>query len=215
MSFSLTGALIPMIAGGGLALISGMNEADAAKEASQIQAGAADAGISETRRQFDKVQELLNPYVTAGEGAVGQQEALLGLSGPEAQQTAISAIEGGAQFQTLAKQGEDAILQNAAATGGVRGGNVQGALGELRPTLLNSLIDQQFNRLGTVAQGGQNAAAGVGNAATNTGANIATLLGESGANRAGGALGVAAGNSKAIGAITSGLGVYSGMGGKF
>ncbi|WP_449405980.1 hypothetical protein [Massilia phosphatilytica] len=34
------------------------------------------------------------------------------------------------RFQALQQQGNDAILANASATGGLRGGNVQGALGQ-------------------------------------------------------------------------------------
>ena len=215
MTFGLSGAALSAVAVGGTTLVSGLAQADSAKSAAGAQSDAANAGIAETRRQFDKVQELLKPYADAGAGAIGQQEALLGLAGPEAQQAAISAIEGGSQFQTLAKQGEDAILQNAAATGGVRGGNVQGALAEFRPTLLNDLISQQFGRLGSVVEPGQASAAGVGSAATGSGANIATLLGEAGAAQAGGGLGVAAGISQIPTAITSGLGLYKGLGGEF
>ena len=215
MTFGLSTAALSSLAVGGATLVSGLAQANTAKSAAETQSQAADAGINETRRQFDKVQELLKPYTDAGAGAIGQQEALLGLSGPEAQQAAISSIEGGAQFQTLAKQGEEAILQNASATGGLRGGDTQSALAEFRPTLLNGLIDQQFNRLGQVGQIGQASAAGVGNAASGAGANIATLLGEAGAAKAGGQLGVAAGISQIPTAITSGLGLYKGLGGEF
>jgi hypothetical protein len=223
--------------GGGL--IGSQMTSSATRSASETQAGAAQAGIDEQRRQNEAVQQLLAPYVQAGSGALGayspyqqagagalptlqqyaqagapaleQQQALIGLRGPEAQRAAIASIEGGQQFQAMSRQGENALLQNASATGGLRGGNIQGALAEFRPRLLNELINQQYGRLGglaatggTVAQNlassglsatgelariGQASAAGVGTAGTQTGANIANLLGHQGAAQAVGIMG--------------------------
>ena len=120
----------------------------AAEDAANAQSQASQAGIDEQRRQFDQVQQLLAPFVNAGTGALGAQQNLLGLNGNGAQQDAISTIQRSPQFTALQKQGEDAILANASATGGLRGGNVQGALGQFSPALLSQLIQQQ---LGTSA----------------------------------------------------------------
>lgn len=172
---------------------------EAVGQASQAQQQSAQAGIDEQRRQFDAIQKLLQPYVQAGTGALTQQQALLGMGTPGAQQQAITALQGSPQFQALQQQGETAILQNAAATGGLRGGNVQAALAQFRPALLSGLIEQQYNRLGGLTAIGQNAAAGVGNAGMSTGSNIATLLGRQGQAQAGGILGQQ-------GALTGGIG---------
>jgi hypothetical protein len=240
MTFGLSGAALAGIAVGGATLISGMAQADAAESAAATQAGSAQAGIEEQRRQFDKVQELLKPYSMAGEKALGglepfaaagapaleQQQALLGLRGPEAERAAIERIRSGETFQALASQGEEALLQRASATGGLRGGNIQGALAQFRPALLSSLIDQQYGRLGgmtalgqTTTQNlaglGQASAAGTGAAAQSTGANVANLLGQQGAALAGAEIA----QGKAFGAIpaaiSGGLGLFSGLGGKF
>jgi hypothetical protein len=217
-----------------------MAQADAAESAAAAQSGSAQAGIEEQRRQFDKVQELLKPYSMAGEKALGglapfaaagapaleEQQALLGLRGPEAERAAIERIRGGETFKALAGQGEEALLQRASATGGLRGGNIQGALAQFRPALLSSLIDQQYGRLGgmtalgqTTTQNlaglGQASAAGTGAAAQTTGANVANLLGQQGAALAGAEIA----QGKAFGAIpaaiSGGLGLFSGLGGKF
>jgi hypothetical protein len=240
MTFGLSGAALAGIAVGGATLISGMAQADAASSAASTQAGSAQAGIEEQRRQFDKVQELLKPYSMAGEKALGglapfaaagapaleEQQALLGLRGPEAERAAIERIRGGETFKALAGQGEEALLQRASATGGLRGGNIQGALAQFRPALLSSLIDQQYGRLGgmtalgqTTTQNlaglGQASAAGTGAAAQTTGANVANLLGQQGAALAGAEIA----QGKAFGAIpaaiSGGLGLFSGLGGKF
>ena len=186
-------------------------------QASAVQQQAAQGGIDEQRRQFDAIQKLLQPYSQAGTAALGQQQALLGMGTPEAQQQAINAIQSGPQFQALQQQGENAILQNASATGGLRGGNVQGALAQFRPALLSGLIEQQYNRLGGLTSIGQNAAAGVGNAGMSTGANIANLLGRQGQAAAGGILGqqgaLTGGINQAIGAVGGAGGFGSLFGG--
>lgn len=199
-------------------------QSGAAREAAGIQSEAAQAGIAEQQRQFNAVQELLNPFVEAGNTALQQQQALSGSLGQEAQQQAISGIEGSSQFTAMQQQGENAILQNASATGGLRGGNVQGALGQFRPQLLNELVNQRFGQLSGLSQMGQASAAGVGAAGQSTGANIANLLGQSGQAQAQGMLGagsaaaqqqLASGQFAASipGSIAGGLGVFTGLGG--
>lgn len=215
MTFGLSGAAIAGIAVGGATLVSGLAQADAARSASETQAGAAQSGIQEQRRQFDAVQKLLAPYVSAGAPALEQQQAFLGLKGPEAERAAIGRISGGETFKALAKQSEEALLQQASATGGLRGGNIQAALGQFRPQLLSSLIEQQYDRLGGLTSLGQQSAAGVGTAGMQTGANVAKLLGEQGAATAGGQLAEAKAYGAIPSAISGGFGVYGGLGGKF
>ena len=240
MSFGISGAALAGIAIGGATLVSGYMQGEAASEAAAIQGQASEAGIAEQRRQFEAVQKLLEPYITAGTGAISglspfaaagapalaQQQALLGLGGSEAERAAIERISGGETFKVLSQQGENAMLQNASATGGLRGGNIQGALAQFRPALLSSLIDQQYSRLGgmtalgaettsNLARLGQASAAGTGAAAQATGANVANLLGQQGAAAAGAEIA----QGKAFGAVPSaisgGLGIYSALGGKF
>jgi hypothetical protein len=199
---------------GGSQLLGGMMQADAASEAAGIQAGAAGAGIEEQRRQFDALQALLKPYTEAGLPALQQQQALLGLQGPEAEQAAIERIRGGETFQALAQQGEEALLQRASATGGLRGGNIQGALAQFRPALLNQAIEQQYGRLGGMTQLGQRSAAGVGAAGMESGTNVANLLAQQGAARAGGELGEAKAFSGLFNLPAQVLGFQYGAGGK-
>lgn len=122
--------------------------------------------------------------------------------GAQAQQQAISQLEQSPTFQALARQGEEGILQNASATGGLRGGNVQGALAQFRPALLNQQIQQQLSTLGGIAGLGQNAAAGVGNAGVQTGQSIGALMQDTGQARGYGALG----SSAALGGGLASLG---------
>lgn len=169
--------------------ITGANDtADAAKEGSDLQYRASMAGVDEHRRQYDKMVELMAPYVNAGYGALGSQQNLLGLNGNAAQQNAINAIQNSAAFQSALQQGENSILQNASATGGLRGGNTQGALAQYSPQLLNQYIQQQYSNLGGLSGMGQASAAGQANAGQASASNIANLLQQGGAAQAGGVM---------------------------
>lgn len=194
----------------GSALGGAIEGGEAVGEASQAQQQSAQAGIDEQRRQFDEITKLLAPYREAGVGAIGQQQALLGLGAPGAQQQAIAALQSSPQFQALQQQGENAILQNASATGGLRGGNVQGALAQFRPALLSSLISQQYERLGGLTNVGQASAARQAAFGQQTGANVANLMGQQGEAQAGGILGQ---QQALTGGINQAFGAIQGAGG--
>lgn len=162
------------------------DQAKAAQQAAATQSASADKGILAQQQALEEFRKTLAPFVNGGVGALGAQQDLLGLNGAAPQQVAIAGIEASPQFAAIAQQGEDAILANASATGGLRGGNVQGALAQFRPQLLAQLIEQQYARLAGLSGMGANAAAGVGSAGMQTGANVANLLQQQGAATAGG-----------------------------
>lgn len=198
--------------GGGLvsSWLASEAQSDAASSASNAQITSANAGIAEQRRQFDAIQQLLSPWVGTGMGALASQADLLGLRGDANQQKAISAIENGSEYQEYVKQGEEAILQNAAATGGLRGGNTQGALAEFRPALLNSLINQRFNQLGTLSTAGQNSAAQTAAYGSQSSSNVSNLLSSIGSAQAGNALAQGASNAQFWNGIGYSLGTLAG-----
>lgn len=173
--------------------------AEGAGKAAGTQAAAAQAGIDEQRRQFDLITKLFEPYVTAGTGALGEQQAILGLRGPEQQQRALINVEGSPYFQNIYRQGEEAMLQNASATGGLRGGNVQAALAKFRPQLLNQLVEQRFANLGGLTNIGQASVARQAAAGQESAANVANLLQQQGAAVAGGQLAKAGQQRQAFG----------------
>lgn len=169
-------------------LLSANAQAEATKEAGKMQADAAKAGVQEQQRQFDITQKNFAPYLQAGTEGLSGQKDLLGLNGPEAQSAAIQALQNGSQFQYLSQQGENAILQNASATGGLRGGNTQGALMQFRPALLNQLLSEQYNRLGGLTSIGQASSAGQAAIGQQNANSIGDLLAAQGAAQAGAAL---------------------------
>jgi hypothetical protein len=138
------------------------------------------AGNALAQNQLGNVNTLLNPYNQAGQQALsgmsqlgqaglgGYQQALqgqqnlLGLGGADAQAQAIAGIQNSPQMAALTKVGENAILQNASATGGLRGGNVQGALAQFQPQMLSQLINQQYANLGSMGSLGMQGASALG-----------------------------------------------------
>lgn len=201
-----------LVAGAGIlgGVMSSRSQAKAGEAAANAQTASAQAGIAEQQRQFDAVQKLLAPYVQAGTGALGAQQNLLGINGAEAQQAAIQGLQNSPAFQSQLHLGENRLLQNASATGGLRGGNTQAALGQFAPGLLAQMIQQQYGNLGGLTSIGQNAAAGVGNAGMQTGQNVATLLGQQGAAQAGAALNSGRAQQNMYNSFTGALGQYMG-----
>lgn len=208
---SFVGNAIGKVVGG---ITGASQQAKAAEAAAGTQAGYAQAGIEEQRRQFDMLTELLRPYVEAGTPALQQQQAFLGLRGAPEQQAAIGALEQSPLFQSSVRQGEEALLQQASATGGLRGGNIQAALAQFRPAMLQEQIAQQYQNLAGMTSLGQRSAAGQAAAGMETAGSIGNLLAERGAALAGGQLARGSVARQSFGDILDIAGAVSGfMGG--
>lgn len=189
--------------------------------------------IGETRRQFAEVQRVLAPFITAGNEALGplkqyqatgleamgDQRDLLGMNGTQAQQAAISALSNSPEMAAYMQQGEGAILQNAAATGGLRGGNTQAALAQFRPSLLAGMISQQYDRLGGLTslgantssmlyQTGQSAAAGQANAGMQVAGQVGSALAGYSQGVGNAYQGLAAGTSNAMNGMSNAYSNY-------
>ena len=183
----------------------------AANTAANAQIDASEKSVEEQRRQFDAVQKLLKPYEDAGRSGLSGQQDLLGINGTAAQQAAINNINNSSEMQTYLQQGENAILQNASATGGLRGGNTQAALAQFRPQLLNQLINQRYQNYAGLTSLGQNAAAGTGNAGMQTASNISNLYQQTGAAQAGAALAQGQASANMWNGVTGAIGQVAGM----
>lgn len=215
MTFGISGAAIAGLAVGAAGIGSSIIAGKSSKKAANAQQESAALAVEEQKRQFDKLQELLKPFVDSGSKSLTSQQDLIGVNGSDAQKAAIDNIKSSYQYDELNRQGQDAILQNASATGGLRGGNVQGALAQFSPALLNSMIEGQYNKFSGLTTMGANAAAGVGNAGMQSANSISDLLQQSGAAKAGGYLAQGNAMQSGLNSIVQGLGVYRGLGGGF
>jgi hypothetical protein len=208
MSGIATAVVVGSVATG---VMSSRAQKKAANAAAGAQMEASEMGVEEQRRQFDAIQKLLKPYADAGLSGLSGQQDLIGINGTKAQQAAIGNINNSAEMQTYLQQGENAILQNASATGGLRGGNTQAALAQFRPQLLNQLINQRYQNLAGMTSLGQNAAAGTGNAGMQAASNISNLYQQSGAAQAGAALAHGQANANMWNSVGSTIGTLGGM----
>ena len=199
----------------------GVGSAVAGVAGANAQAGAAQAGAQQQTQMavysainqqanLNNVLALLRPFVDTGTRAFGQQGDLIGINGNAPQQAMIDNIRNSPLFQAQVQRGEQSILQNASATGGLRGGNTQAALAQFSPAMLSAEINNRFQQLGGLANIGQNAAVGVGNAGQAATNAISSQLAQIGAAQAGSSIAQGRATAQGYNAISSGLGLWAG-----
>lgn len=194
----------------GGAVISGVMTKNAAGDAASAAAGGDKAAIALQQQTAALLNKMLKPYRKAGEKGLGGQLDLLGLNGNDAQAAAIKALEGSPQFTSLVKSGENALLQNASATGGLRGGNTSAALAQFRPQMLSQIIESQYGKLAGLSALGENAAAQTGNNMTNSTNQISGLLSNIGQTQGQGIIAQGQGYADMFGGIAKGIGQWAG-----
>lgn len=192
----------------GGSLVSGLLGGKGAKKAAQAQAQAQQQAIAEQRRQYDQSRSDFMPFLNAGTGALGSVQGLLGLSGGDVQAQLIEALKGSPAFTSRYDTGVDTILQNAAATGGLRGGNTQGSLANFGSTLLADVIQQQLGNLGGLVNIGSGTAGQLGQLGQSSAGNISNLLSQQGAARATGIAGQYGAWNNALSGAMGGLQDY-------
>jgi len=125
--------------------------------------------------------------VPQGQQAGSLQAAYSGAMGAPAQQQAFANFTASPGQEWLRQQAEQGTLRNAAAIGGLGGGNVRQELQRQAMGLAQQDFQNQFNNLGTVADRGYNAGNALANYNTNiqgARANLAYGAGQDIANRA-------------------------------
>lgn len=139
------------------------------------------------------------PYAQQGGNAFNMQSNLAGANGMPAQQQAFDNYQSSPEQAYLRQQGEQALMRNNAAMGGLGGGNVRKELMQQGIGMAAQDYGNSFNRLGQLSSMGQQAANNQSQIATgasqygagammNTGQNLAqgrTNAGNQIANAAG------------------------------
>lgn len=133
-----------------------------AKKASQLIYDAAMKGIDETARQFDKTEANFAPATALLAPGAQHLGDLTGINGNDKQASEIDALKASPLYQSLYRNGEEAVLQNASATGGLRGGNTERGLADFGADTLSQTIQQQLAHYAGLVGIGTNAAGAVG-----------------------------------------------------
>ena len=166
------------------------------------------SGINAGNAQYQQTAGNLAPWLISGQLANAQQGNLVGLNGGAQQQAAIDQLKASPLYTSLYNNGQNAILANASATGGLRGGNTQRSLYGLGNDTLAQLIQSQLGNLGGISSMGQSTALGQGALGAANTSSIQSLLGSIGANNAAGTLtnaGTQAAGNTNISSILGGL----------
>lgn len=188
-----------------------MGGSDAAKDAQEAQMYMMQQAIAEQRKAYKEGKEMLQPYSQAGLGGLQSYLAMLGQSGNEAQQAAIAGLEQTPGYQAQLGAGQRAILQNASATGGLRGGNVQQGLAEFGSGLFGQYYNQQLDRLGQLQNQGLQTQTGLANLRAGQAANISGQYNAMGQAAGQGILAQQAAKQQQMGSIGSLIGAGAGL----
>lgn len=123
-------------------------------------------GLEQAAAGAETASGFMQPFQQAGQTALQQQLALSGALGPEAFQ---QAYQESPQIQFLREQGEQGVMRNAAAMGGLGGGNVQKELSRFNQGLASQGLQQQIQNMAGLASQGQQASGTLANIATGLG----------------------------------------------
>ena len=117
----------------------------------------------------------LNPFLQGGAEASQLQAAQSGALGPEAQAQAFQNFQNSPGQQFALEQVEQGRIRNAAATGGLGGGNIRRELDRVNLGNAQQNFQQQFQNLGQVAGAGRGIAGQQAGIFGQQGANLSNL----------------------------------------
>ncbi|QBQ99258.1 DNA transfer protein p32 [Paraburkholderia pallida] len=203
---------------GGAALTAGVGALSSSNAASAQESAANNANATQLQ-MFNTTQQNLQPYNQTGQAALstltGTPQLLATLNQPINNTNWQQYMSPAYNFQL--QQGDQAIQNSAAAQDGALSGSALKSLVNYNQNMAgtafqNAFADYQtqnsniYNRLANLANLGENAASGVGQAAVSTGNSIANTT--TSAGNAAAAADVGIGNSIS-GSVNSGLGYYA------
>ncbi len=160
----------------------------ASKKAEAAQLEYLNKAIGEQQRQFDVTRQDYAPYLQSGLGGLTALSDLIGINGADAQSAGLVNVQNSPMLASVIRNGEEALLANASATGGLRGGNIQRGLADFRSDAFADQLNQQIARLAGLAGLGQGATDSVSAFGANASNNISNMYGQQGQVRAGGLL---------------------------
>lgn len=213
-------------------LFGGGSQKKASQQATDAMVAAYNRGIDVQDKQYQQTRQDYMPYTQAGNNAVTSLDGLIRAAYGDptqgrptvatgemtsAQADLESRLKGTPLYQSLFRNGEEAILQNASATGGLRGGNTARGLADFGSDTLLNVYNNQLSNLYGLANLGIGATGSVANAGANNANNTTALLGNIGQAQAANYLtkgGINARNWQNAGSFLDGVaGAFGGGGG--
>jgi len=181
--------------GAGASKAAGQQQAQASMMSALIQAQQAQAAREQQERMYRESVERMEPFRQGGVAATNRMQELYGIGGSPtaagygsyAQPFSMADVEMDPGYAFRVQQGQQAIDRSAAAKAGLQSGAALMAATEYGQTMGSQEYGNAYNRflqqrelqlraLQGLASPGATTAAGMGNLATTTGANIANTM---------------------------------------
>lgn len=173
MSWGIVAGAAVSVVGGAIA---GNQQKKAAQGAANAQMEGQQLSIAEQQRQFDLTRQDLQPWMQAGQGALGQMQALN--SGD------FSSFTQSPDYQFALEQGLQGLDRSAAARGSLNTGGHSADVMGYAQGLATQNYGNFYNRLAGLANVGQTTATGLGQFGANAANNIGNAYGNIGNARA-------------------------------
>lgn len=144
------------------------------------------AGLAMQQQQYDLARKDNEPFIQSAQDSNKILRGFLGLDGEEAQQQAFSNYQQSPHVNFLQEQGNQNIIRNASATGGLGGGNVLKSLQSYGTSVAESSLGDHLNRLAAAQGSGQTAASQMGLMGQQYASSVAGANSQMGQNTASG-----------------------------
>lgn len=151
-----------------------------AKKAAKAQVQAAQIASDTQKDIYGQNKAMLSPFVQGGQPAVGQINALLGLSGTNAQADAFNTFRNSSAYQFGLDQALDATRAGYAGSGALRSGAAMKGIADRAQSYADSNIYNYLGALGNQQAMGLSA----GSALAGVGTNFANSMGQIAQNKA-------------------------------
>lgn len=191
---------------------SGKTPSQTATDAGSAQAKADKIAIDEQRKQFDKSEARMKPWLQAGTQALGLQSDYAGVNGKQAQSLAFDSYLASPNQQMYKQSGMDMLDNNATAIGGIGNPNIINALKTQGAGWAAQDFENQYNRLAGLSNTGQATGGQIGALGQDTSSAIGNLAMNSGSAKASATIGGQQAQTAQSGQIVgAGLGVLGAM----
>lgn len=150
-----------------MSLFSSILGAISSQSAAKAQKRAADAANATVKEQYQQTRGDLSPFMQSGNAANTQQSNLIGLNGQGAQNQAFAMYQQDPSYQWQRQQAIDATQGSAAARGSLFSGSTLRGISDRTQNIANLDYSNYWNRLGGLADRGQNAATALGSFGAN------------------------------------------------